>query len=411
MKFLTLSIVAGLVLGAIGACSSDSTAPVGSSPGNGVTTTIGDQGGEVEVNGASLQVPEGALSEDTQIGVERLSGDAAADFRALLPADQALASPIYVFTPHGSQFEAPVTITLDYSPGSPNLSVLRLDDEQDQTWQVISEDVTFAGGEASFETTHFSLIVVTRQVEAVAGGDAGVSDAAVDASNQPNSSVDAASPDQQSDSGAIVDGDFEVVLRSPEVTIAQGQQGFFDVVATRAPGFVDAIDVSIDGLPQGVTWVEGQNVIVGQDLGTLVTLAVDETAALGETAVTLVASAGNTTRMLQGTLIVSAPVGTFTIGVLPYQFTIARGASAEATLTLTPANGFEGVVDLALEFEPEGVTVSPLMVEMSGTEPTVQVLTFSAAETTPVGTGNVMLNGTTANSDVGAGISIGITIE
>jgi hypothetical protein len=424
MKLWTLGLVGGLWVAA-GACtSSDSNGPGNGSPNAGasVVTTIGDQGGEATVDGATLVVPEGALSEDTEIGVERLPASEAEEFLDLLGAGQTAASAVYVFTPHGSQFDEPVTITLDYDSNSSSLAVMRLDDEDDRTWEAVA-GTAFARGEASFETTHFSLLVVT-ETEGAGDGGADVTDGGngidgiddLDASTggQPNVSEDGGGSSSEPDDGgggSEITGDFEIAVTNDLVSVEQGGQGYFDVVAVRADGFDDAIDVSIEGLPAGVTQGEGETSIVGQDLGTLIYVTVSSEAEIGETPVTLIATGGDTTRMVEAVLKITAPAGSFLFGVVPYAFSVARGNSTETTLTLTPQNGFEGVVTLDLDFEPEGLTVSPLMVEMSGTEPTVQTLTFSATETTATGLVNVNLNFSSESTEGGGTIGLGITVE
>lgn len=420
MKLWTLGLVGGLWVAA-GACtSSDSNGPGNGSPnaGESVVTTIGDQGGEATVDGATLVVPEGALSEDTEIGVERLSASEAEEFLDLLGTDQTAASAVYVFTPHGSQFDEPVTITLDYDSSSSSLAVMRLDDEEDRTWEAVA-GTAFARGEASFETTHFSLLVVT-ETEGAGDGGADVTDGGngaepLDASTggQPNVSDDGggSSSSEPDGGGTEITGDFEIAVTNDLVSVEQGGQGYFDVVAVRADGFEDAIEVSIEGLPAGVTQDEGETTIVGQDPGTLIYVTVSSEAEIGETPVTLIATGGNTTRMVEAVLKITAPAGSFLFGVVPYSFSIARGGSTETTLTLTPQNGFEGPVTLSLEFQPDGVTVSPLVVEMSGTEPTVQTLTFSAEETTETGLTNVNLNFSSESSAGMGTIGLGITVE
>ncbi|HEX2882844.1 MAG TPA: hypothetical protein VHO25_25165 [Polyangiaceae bacterium] len=419
MKLWTLGLVGGLWVVA-GACtSSDANQPgnTGSqNSGGSVVTTIGDQGGEAEVDGAKLVVPEGALSEDTEIGVERLSSADAEEFLDLLGAGQTAASAVYVFTPHGSQFDEPVTITLEYDSNSSSLAVMRLDDEDDRTWEAVA-GTQFATGEASFETTHFSLLVVTESESAGDGGstvtDGGNGAQHLDASfgGQPNTTEDGGRPSEQDAGSSEVTGDFEITVGNDPASVARGESGYFNVVATRADGFDGPIEVSIDGLPAGVTQDEGETTIVGQDQGTLLYFTVSAEAALGETQVTVIATGGNTTRMIDATLEVTAPAGSFLFGVVPYVLTIQRGNSAETTLTLTPQNGFEGVVNLSLQYAPEGVTLSPLMVEMSGSEPTVQTLTFSAAETTEVGTTNVNLNFSSESTEGMGTIGIGVTVE
>jgi hypothetical protein len=382
-----------------------------------VVTTIGEQGGEAAVDGATLVVPEGALSDDTQIGVERLSASEAEEFLGLLDAGLSAVSAVYVFTPHGSQFDEPVTITLEYTGNLTSLAVMRLDDEDDRTWQAVA-GTEFARGEASFETTRFSLLVVTGQNEIAGDGGTTLADSGtqhMDAATggQPSTIDDGGSTSGQPDGSSVeVTGDFEIAVTNPLVSVQPGDQGYFDVVATRASGFDGPIEVSIEGLPAGVEQDPGPTTIVGQDPGTLLYFTVSSEAAAGLTQVTVIATGGNTTRMVDATLeILSGPAGSFLFGVVPYVITIQRGNSAETTLTLTPQDGFEGVVNLSLQYEPAGVTLSPLMVTMSGNEPTVQTLTFSAAESTLPGTSNMNLIFSSDSPDGMGAIGIGVTVE
>jgi len=76
-----------------------------------------------------------------------------------LPVGVALAGPAIAFTPHGTSFDAAVAITLPYDgePASP--IILRLDDFDDDTWEVV-DGGDFAGGEATLDVMGFSIYVV-----------------------------------------------------------------------------------------------------------------------------------------------------------------------------------------------------------------------------------------------------------
>lgn len=78
-----------------------------------LTQTVGPDGATLELpGGLSLEIPAGALGEDTEIGVELLTSldDWAAmpDFASGLPAASVS------LTPHGTTFAAPVTLTLPF---------------------------------------------------------------------------------------------------------------------------------------------------------------------------------------------------------------------------------------------------------------------------------------------------------
>jgi len=74
---------------------------------------IGSAGGMVtEPSGAKAVIPAGALTSNTAIAVTQTSAGAPP-----LPAGVTAFGPIYAFTPHGTTFAAPVTITVPFDPG------------------------------------------------------------------------------------------------------------------------------------------------------------------------------------------------------------------------------------------------------------------------------------------------------
>lgn len=127
-------------------------------------TQVGAAGATLSSATVTLQIPADVLSGNTTIAVTPL--DAAA--RALLPSaviesvfdgQATLTLATYAFTPHGASFADRVTIALHY--GGVADVVLRLDDENDTTWERVS-DVTFADGVATFEVYGFSIYAVTK---------------------------------------------------------------------------------------------------------------------------------------------------------------------------------------------------------------------------------------------------------
>jgi uncharacterized delta-60 repeat protein len=76
------------------------------------TTLIGTSGGTVTgPNGAKVVIPPGALASDTPIAVEQSSAGAPA-----LPAGFIALGSMFAYTPHGTLFAAPVTVTLPFDP-------------------------------------------------------------------------------------------------------------------------------------------------------------------------------------------------------------------------------------------------------------------------------------------------------
>ncbi len=121
-------------------------------------TGIGASGGTVtEASGAKVVVPAGALTTSTAIAVTQTSTGAPA-----LPAGVTAFGPIYAFTPHGTAFATPVTITVPFDPSSVpagTTPVLYKTDAALTTWAVVS-DATVSGNTMVGAVTGFSDAVV-----------------------------------------------------------------------------------------------------------------------------------------------------------------------------------------------------------------------------------------------------------
>jgi ZU5 domain len=98
--------------------------------------TIGPTGGNIATSGgAQIVIPEGALAADTMIGVEQTSTGAPP-----LPAGVKTFGPVVAFTPHGTSFALPATITVPFDatsvPTGTKLALVKTDDSQAR-WEVI----------------------------------------------------------------------------------------------------------------------------------------------------------------------------------------------------------------------------------------------------------------------------------
>lgn len=138
-----------------------------------------DDVGRCIKKGASVYVPWGSLTNGSvTIGIEALKGEPAENLLNRIPDGLEPASDIYMFTPHGTKFdkEKPVRIYIPYEGmHDEGLSVLRLDDEQDKTWEIVGVGVGTSArafgvifsvvGDVHLEISHFSGYLVTREVE------------------------------------------------------------------------------------------------------------------------------------------------------------------------------------------------------------------------------------------------------
>src|SRR5690606_34128884 len=116
---------------------------------------IGPAGGTVTGSGARVVVPAGALLASTAVAVEQSSQGAPP-----LPAELTGIGPMFAFTPHGTQFAAPVTVTVPYteSAAAGATPVLYKTNAQNE-WEAVS-GATFAAGEATASVSSFSWMQV-----------------------------------------------------------------------------------------------------------------------------------------------------------------------------------------------------------------------------------------------------------
>jgi uncharacterized delta-60 repeat protein len=114
MSFVLQSIrsaAAGLLI-VLAACGGGGSEDSGPPPPAG--TVVGATGGTVTgANGVALVIPAGALTTDVMIGIEQTSAGAPA-----LPGSVLGLGPMFAFTPHGTTFALPVTVTIPFDSAS-----------------------------------------------------------------------------------------------------------------------------------------------------------------------------------------------------------------------------------------------------------------------------------------------------
>ncbi len=142
------------------ACSTDDE------PGVGPTTKRVDaSGGTVSSpDGVSVAIPAGALSLETEIGIELVAG------RTLnaLPASRSRVGPFVELTPHGTMFSSPVTVVLPHTANVSGLEVWVIDDRSDDTWERV-DAATFNDETATVMLNHFSILTVTAPATTACG--------------------------------------------------------------------------------------------------------------------------------------------------------------------------------------------------------------------------------------------------
>ena len=153
-RHFVAAIACFVVVGA-GACGGDSEggtdAAGGGTAGPPSTEVVtAADGGTVETEGgkAKVEIPAGALAEDTEISIEPAgtSGQPEADH---------LVSNVFELGPDGTTFSSPVTITLAVTGEVPSGSTPVLATLKDGAWEAVFGS-TYADKAVHGEVTHFS---------------------------------------------------------------------------------------------------------------------------------------------------------------------------------------------------------------------------------------------------------------
>ena len=131
-------------------------------PGGGMTAirTIGAAGGTVNgPNGAQVLIPAGALTQAAPIAIEQSSAGAPA-----LPSGVLAVGPMYAFTPHGTTFASPATVTVPFdqaqAPSGARLVLLKTNAAQ-TGWEEVA-NATVNAAFMSGAVSSFSWILVSR---------------------------------------------------------------------------------------------------------------------------------------------------------------------------------------------------------------------------------------------------------
>ncbi len=193
-------------------------------------------------------------------------------------------------------------------------------------------------------------------------------------------------------SGSTTSGTFTLGANAA-VTVTQGQSSTITVTPTSANSFTGSVQVSVSGLPSGVT-VSPATATLTMGSSTTFTLTAAADAALGTTTVKVYGSSGilSTSTPVALTVVATTPIITadFTLAAAPTTLALTQGTSGQVTLSSTAIGGFSGTIAVAVNGLPTGVTASPTTI--SATPNTPVVVTLTATSDAPVTTAPVTVS-------------------
>ncbi|MEN9509484.1 MAG: hypothetical protein RLZZ621_2047 [Gemmatimonadota bacterium] len=182
------------------------------------------------------------------------------------------------------------------------------------------------------------------------------------------------------------------LTRSGGMSITQGQSGTATVTLARSGGFTGAVDLSVEGIPNGVTATVSPTSLTGSTVTATVTVTASSSAGVGTDGVTIRARGTGVAdaTVLVPVTITAAPAGSFSLAVSAATTTIAPGQSGSVTITVNRLNGFTGTVALTTA-APSGVTATFQPSSVTGTS---SVLTLAVASTVAPGNYTIGIGGT-----------------
>jgi cellulose 1,4-beta-cellobiosidase len=193
-------------------------------------------------------------------------------------------------------------------------------------------------------------------------------------------------------------------VSAPGVTVEQGTTATDSVTVSSINGFNSPINLSVSGLPAGVSATFSPSSVTGS-AGTTLTFVASNTATVGAATVTITATSGATTSSTTLTLNVTAEPN-FTISAAPAAVTVAAGTSGAASISIGFVGGLTGSVSVSASNLPAGVSAnfSPNSVNSSGS----LSVSFFVQSGTAAGTSNVTITGT--NGTISHSVTIALTI-
>ena len=115
--------------------------------------SIDSDGGSISVQGATINIPAGALAADTEISIEALT---AADVNDLDVTDYEIPTTFLKLTPHGTTFTQAVTVSVQVTGVMPENPVIYTKSDDNGVWEEYTGQLTINGNTISFEVYGFS---------------------------------------------------------------------------------------------------------------------------------------------------------------------------------------------------------------------------------------------------------------
>ncbi|HET9184455.1 MAG TPA: Ig-like domain-containing protein [Candidatus Angelobacter sp.] len=159
---------------------------------------------------------------------------------------------------------------------------------------------------------------------------------------------------------------FTVTATPAKQQVVIGGSTSYTVTVGAVNGFAGTVTPTISGLPAGTTASFSPATIAEEGTTTLTIVTSGATPAV-DASLTISGTSGSDAQSTQVTL----SVVDFSVSVTPASQTVSSGQNGTFNVTVSPVNGFTGLVDIACNFTPEGPT-------LSGCPPSVNIASGAA---------------------------------
>jgi cellulose 1,4-beta-cellobiosidase len=180
-------------------------------------------------------------------------------------------------------------------------------------------------------------------------------------------------------------------ISASAVSLEQGATATGSVTVSVTGGFSSAIELSVTGLPAGVTASFSPASVTGSE-GSTITFTASATAVPGTYSLTVTGTSGTTNETATLSLtVVAAP--NFTITASPAAISVPVGTNPTDTITVTFVGGLTGSLSVSATGLPSGMQANFAPSSVNAPGGTI-VANFSDQTSTPAGTYNVLIVGT-----------------
>ena len=175
--------------------------------------------------------------------------------------------------------------------------------------------------------------------------------------------------------------DFSLSATPSNQSVQAGSGTTYSAGIAAQNGFTGTVDLSVSGLPSGVTGTFSPSSVSGSGSSQL-TINTDASTPAGSYPFTVTATSGSLTHTASLTLVVTAAPD-FTLAVSPSSQSIQSGAATTFTASIAGQNGYAGAANLSVTGLPTGATAAfnPSSISGSGTSQ----LTITTSASTPAG--------------------------